>query len=96
VTDEQTPIDKAIDAVEEGNGHPPEGQLRVMELPIHPAAVRLGEAGTLTVIAPDKPNETILLARDPTGVWRAVLLPPGSRWELRPERPALWRPGMPS
>lgn len=76
-------------------GPPGQPQMRRQELVIHPEPIVLGADGRMTFSAPESRTEPILLARGPGGIWHAVLLPPRSDWELRPERPAIWTPGMP-
>lgn len=50
----------------------------------------------VTLQAPDDPAHPMLLVWDPAeDAWRAILLPPGSRWQIHPERSPLWQPGGP-
>ena len=45
---------------------------------------------------PEQAQPTLLILEGPGRPWRAVVLPPGSRWQLAPRAPerALWHPGL--
>lgn len=51
----------------------------------------------VVVQAPEDPAAPLLLIWDAAEqAWRAIVLPPGSRWQIRPEGAQLWQPGRPS
>lgn len=89
------------------NGHasPPEPQAvepeqRGVTLAIDPTPIRMAPKGVLRLDAPVDPTNTMVLVLDAlANTWRAVLLPPGSRWVLKADveekakaKAALWLP----
>lgn len=81
-------IDRAIDTAA-AKALPADITLKVDRQPM-----RLSATSRVTIRAHTNPSETVVLLRDPEGVWHGVLMPPGTTWELRPggAAAALWTP----
>ena len=94
--DERTPIDKAIDAVDEQAAAEFRASLeKRAQLPIDllTAAHEWPEDAEVTLTASEDPRKPALLLFDEKQLaWRAILLKPGSKWRIVPDRPAVWTP----
>ena len=75
-------------------GLPPGATL--LTVPLQERPVRMAPTGKLRLDPPSDPAQTMILILDaPAGLWKAILLPPGSRWVLQAEaapKPGLWTP----
>lgn len=83
-----SPIDRAIDSAAE------KARPGAVTLLIHRDPIRLAADARLAVKQGPAANDPQLLARGSDGVWRGVLMPAGSTFELRPSGPAadIWTP----
>lgn len=66
----------------------------IFSLPVHPMPVRLKPDQVVAIVGPSDANDARILVRGDDDLWRGILIPPGSRWELRKAQagPQLWTP----
>ena len=96
MTDDRSPIDQAIDSVDEKATAELRASLEPRtQLPIDllTAAHEWPEDAEVTVTASDDERRPALLLFDEKQLaWRAILLKPGTKWRIVPDRAGLWIP----
>lgn len=95
--DERTPIDKAIDAVDEQAAAELRERLEPrtrQPIDLLASAHEWPEDAQVTLNASEDPRQPALLLYDESQLaWRVILMKPGSKWRIVPDRAGLWTPG---
>lgn len=83
-----TPVEAAVEKATQA------AEPVIFNLPVHRQPVRMKPDQAIAVVGPSDPNDAVILVRAEDGLWRGVLIPPGSKWELRRAKPgpSLWTP----
>lgn len=94
---DRSPIDRAIDTVDEQAAAELRARLEPrtqVPFDLLTTAHEWPEDAQVTLNASEDGHRPALLLFDEEQMaWRAILMPPGTRWRIVPDRAGLWTPG---